>query len=220
MRKLLTFTNRLTALSLVAALYPTCAISQQLPPRRNPIPVTAKIDGCSPGNPMYELLPYNYGVTMNVSVCYTKLATGVSEEQGFMEYSVPQNSPPIVLGCDVDSGIYEQHFYAFWEEAEPYKPPTNITYPDASLRVYTSSCGSMGCLYYLSNRNFFKPIQVTYDYREEHATVVVVQPLRDTLLTGFSHQAPTLRQVAFLSPYQQGKCVSGTDNYPAIPSVH
>lgn len=110
-------------------------------------------------------------------------------------------------------------YYFFWEEAVPTPVPDDVADPRNDLNIYKLACSANQCGWIISNRNYFKPIQVTYKFRGQERTYVI-QPLSDLLMLGFSSSAPEIVRSVFTVPYMQGSCVTASDKYPDIETVH
>jgi hypothetical protein len=206
------------ALVFIGALLFACAgasAQDPYPTQRMKIDMVAITGGCSIDNPLFELTQVspNYPAT-NVVVCEN--TSGSQASESFSSPVVNPGAQPVWLGCLGDSGITNQNFTIHWEESAPEAPPADVTVAANDIRVYKENCNaSLGCIYYISNRHYFKSIQVTYYYQGQTHNVTI-SPLSDILVAPVNASPPHIEGAQFLSNYELGLCVSGTDQYPPI----
>jgi hypothetical protein len=187
---------------------------------REKVDVVAVTDECGANNPLYQLTALTFKIAMNVVVCENRTAPGKAEQK-WLRFALKPGQPPQQLGCAIDSGV-DQKFYVFWEEAAEFPSPDDVTSAANNITVSKTTskptCPPGGCNWWMYNANYFKPIQVTYTMGGRTRSEKLNQ-LRNTIMLGKSPSSPHI-DAQFTSPYREGECVSGTDVYPPIKSIH
>jgi hypothetical protein len=147
---------------------------------------------------------------MEAKICQTTKKPGGKATRTFTDNQLGKGVT--VLGCRFTSEKEEQSFSIHWLEAQPFKPPQEVTDAGNDVVIYYTRGHTS---WTISNRHYFKAIKVTYTFRGRQKTEAI-KPLGEIAFRGVD-PAPQINKTAFVVPYAgEQDCLAPKDKYPPI----